>query len=111
MKAAVHSLSCITGSAILLKHLLKPERYCCKQQICILGHNSMFSLMLCVIQDAVASALPEEGQAARVLVFAGTVAAANGVANALEEVGIPTHLYHKSISAADRAAALQRMSE
>jgi len=71
----------------------------------------MFSLIVYDVQDVIASARPEEGQPARVLVFAGTVAAANGVANALEEVGIPTHLYHKSISAADRAAALQRMSE
>lgn len=107
----MHSLSYITGKATLLKHLLKPECYCCKQQPYILGQNSRFSPTGCDIQDAVTSALSGEGQAARVLVFAGTVAAANGVANALEEVGVPTHLYHKSISAADRAAALQRMSE
>lgn len=107
----MQSLSYFAGNATLLKQLLKPEWYFRKQQPCMLSQNSMFSLMLRVIQDAVASALPEEEQAARVLVFAGTVAAANGVANALEEVGIPTHLYHKSISAADRAAALQSMSE
>lgn len=54
---------------------------------------------------------PPPGYAERVLVFAETVAAANGVANALEAVGVTALLYHKNISASDRAAALVTMSK
>ena len=43
------------------------------------------------------------------LVFAETVAAANGVANALEAVGVTALIYHKEVPASDRASALATM--
>lgn len=67
--------------------------------------NSLITLL----QEAVTSRPPPQGKAERVLVFAETVAAANGVANALEAVGVTALLYHKAISASDRAAALASM--
>lgn len=63
-----------------------------------------------LLQEAVTSRPPPQGFAERVLVFAETVAAANGVANALEAVGVTALLYHKAIPAADRAAALTTMA-
>lgn len=62
-----------------------------------------------LLQEAVTSRPPPQGYAERVLVFAETVAAANGVANALEAVGVTALLYHKAIPASDRAAALATM--
>ena len=64
-----------------------------------------------LLQEAVTSRQPPQGYAERVLVFAETVAAANGVANALEAVGVTALLYHKGVSASDRAAALATMSK
>lgn len=52
---------------------------------------------------------PPQGYAERVLVFAETVAAANGVANALEAVGVTALIYHKAVPASDRASALATM--
>lgn len=63
------------------------------------------------LQDALSARAQPRGQSERILVFAETVAAANGVANALEEVGTHALLYHKSVSTADRAAALRTMSK
>ncbi|KAL3143476.1 hypothetical protein ABBQ38_002284 [Trebouxia sp. C0009 RCD-2024] len=63
------------------------------------------------LQEAVTGRQPPQGYAERVLVFAETVAAANGVSNALEAVGVTALLYHKGISASDRAAALATMSK
>ena len=63
------------------------------------------------LQEAVTGKDPPEGHAERVLIFAETVAAANGVANALEAIGVTALVYHKAVSAADRAAALTRMSK
>ena len=54
---------------------------------------------------------PPEGLKQRVLVFAETVAAANGVANALEGAGVATLKYHKAVPAYDRSAALATMSK
>lgn len=64
-----------------------------------------------LLQEAVTGRQPPQGYAERVLVFAETVAAANGVSNALEAVGVTALLYHKGISASDRAAALATMSK
>ena len=62
------------------------------------------------VQNTLTESPQLEGQTERVLVFAETVAAANGVANALEEVGIHALLYHKGVPTSDRAAALKTMS-
>ena len=64
-----------------------------------------------LLQEAVTSRPAPQGYAERVLVFAETVAAANGAANALEAVGVTALLYHKGVSASDRAAALTTMSK
>ena len=45
----------------------------------------------------------------RMLVFAGNVAAANGVAAVLREAGLQPLLYHKEVSPEDRACALATM--
>ena len=45
----------------------------------------------------------------RTLVFAGNVAAANGVAAVLQEAGLQPLLYHKEVSPEDRASALAAM--
>ncbi len=74
-------------------------------------HQHVLTLLICHVQDALSARAQPRGQSERILVFAETVAAANGVANALEEVGIHALLYHKSVSAADRAAALKIVSK
>ena len=64
-----------------------------------------------MLQEAVTARKPPEGYPERVLVFAETVAAANGVANALEAVSIAVLRYHKAIPASERAASLTAMSK
>lgn len=70
-----------------------------------------FNLFFNLLQEAVTAKKPPEGFPERVLVFAETVAAANGAANALEAVGVAVLRYHKAIPASDRTAALTAMSK
>lgn len=61
------------------------------------------------MQATISSLLKDTDE--RILVFAGSVAAANTAARALEEVGVSVLLYHKEVPAAKRADALRCISQ
>lgn len=63
------------------------------------------------MQTTVEGLLGASETAQRVLIFAGSVAAANTAARALEEASIDVLLYHKGVPAAQRAAAIKTISQ
>ena len=63
------------------------------------------------MQDTVSNLLKSHNTEERILVFAGSVAAANTAAKALEEVRIGVLLYHKEVPAKQRAEALKAISQ
>ena len=62
------------------------------------------------VQDVVVEAERGSAGAGRVLVFAGTVAAADSTAAALLDVGVRALRYHKEVPAAEREAALAEIA-
>ena len=63
------------------------------------------------MQTTVRGLLAASDTPQRVLIFAGSVAAANTAARALEEASVDVLLYHKEVPAAQRAEAIKTISQ